>query len=40
MLAVGRKRAMTLDTVRSVKYLIKLYKFNAAKVRGGEERRV
>lgn len=33
--AIGTKRAMTLDTVRSVKQIIKLFKFSTMKVREG-----
>lgn len=35
--AIGTKRAMTLDTVRSVKQIIKLFKFSTIKVRDGAD---
>ena len=32
MLAIGIKRATTLESVRSIKFIIKLFKFNTVKV--------
>lgn len=33
MLAIGRKRALTLEAVRSVNYIIELFKFSTTKVK-------
>lgn len=39
MLAIGQKKAMTLETVRAVKFIFKQFRLNAVKVREGERGR-